>query len=226
MRTVSRREALAAGAGILTTAGLAAVATAQPPGAAPGQMMGGGLDTAFALCLLAKGRKQIEVCRFAQTKLQNDDAKKFAQAEIDEHEHIRQRLEQLGYAYPTNVPTAQAGGGGIAQAGGVQVMVGRMPLPPGMAAWAPVEHALMEQCIATEKAELGKLEGVKFDAGFIGCQLAAHYGLWDHDVVFRKFASPQLAPVLDEARPVIERHLATCKEIKEKLHAMKEKNAT
>lgn len=221
MQNVSRREALTAGAGLLAAGGLAAVATAQPPGA-PGAMAPG-VDPMMALCLLATGRKQIEVCRFALTKLQNADAKAFAQAEIDEHEHIKARLAQLGYQYPANIPATPAGGGGVVQAGAAPMMLGRIAMPPGMAAWVPVEHALSEQCIATEKSELGKHEGAKFDMAFIGGQLHAHYGLFDRGVTFRKFASQPMAPVLDEARPVIERHIATCKELKEKLAAMKDK---
>ncbi|MFO0811523.1 MAG: hypothetical protein U0746_23075 [Gemmataceae bacterium] len=219
MRTVTRREALATGAGVLTAAGFAVRGVAQPPGVGPAAMSNG-LDTMFAVCLLAKGRKQIDVCRFAQPKLHDDGVKQFAQAEIDEHETIRRKLDQLGYAYPANIPSAPAGG--ITQAGGTQLMAGRMPVPPGMAAWLPVENALIEQCIATEKAELGKKEGVKFEKAFVGCQLAAHYGLFDTAVTFRKFCSPQMAAILDEGRGVIERHIQTCKGLMESLEAKKD----
>lgn len=112
---------------------------------------------------------------------------------------------------------AQAGMG----AAGVMVMVGKTPLPAGVSMLIDIDREVGEQCAATAKSELGKLEGVKFDKAFVGNQLHAHYDLLDHNVVFRKHSSPAMAPALDEARAVIEKHIATCKQLMEKLDASK-----
>lgn len=237
--TISRRQAIKAGVGTLPLLGLAGVAAAQQPGQ-PGQPgrpgrpaeqpgdagMMASQDPPLAACLLIKGKKQIEVCRFALEKLQDADAKAFAQAEIDEHETMKKKLQSLGYDFP-----ASPAGAGVLPAGDTAtgrpgaappaVVVGRVTLPAGVAMLIDINREVGEQCVATARAELSKLEGAKFDKRFIGCQLDAHYDLFDHGVVFRKHASAQLAPALDEARKVIEAHIATCKQIMEKLDAMK-----
>jgi hypothetical protein len=255
------------------------------------------LDPFFAGCLLAKGRRQIEVCRFAMDKLQNDECKRFAQAEIDEHQHIKQRLGELGFtpamfnngaggtggagtggsdrsgtsdrssgtgdsgsvsSRPRNAAgTGASGGSGTISAGrgqgtgagdnrsgvgagGVAGTVGGVggtvggiggqgqggavggmgPMPPLLMQIVMVDQEVAEQCIATAKAEMGKLQGPKFDMAFIGDQLHEHYGLFDHAVVFRNHAA-RIVPVLNEGRPIIERHIATCKELKERLANMR-----
>src|SRR4051812_20883789 len=69
MRNVSRRELIAAGAGMVPFAGLAAVAAAQQGDTAADAAAD--RDALFASCLLIIGRKQIEVCRFALDRLQH-----------------------------------------------------------------------------------------------------------------------------------------------------------
>jgi predicted outer membrane protein len=209
---------MAAGAGMIPFAGLAAAAAAQQAETTTDAATGH--DALFASCLLIVGRKQIEVCRFALDRIQHEDVKAFAQAEIDEHETLKTRLEGLGYRYPA-AATAGAAGDGAGRGRGVVLSVRRATLPPGASDLIAVDHEVAEQCIATTKAEQGKLQGLKFDERFVGSQLDAHYGLLDKGVVFRKHASSELAPVLDEARPIIERHIATCKALMEALEAKK-----
>ncbi len=250
MGMLSRRQALVAGAGAVTAAGLTRVATAQPPlpagavppgalpaGAAPGGTAGGE-DPMLAGCLLVTGRKQIEVCRFALEKIQNDDVKAFAKAEIDEHEDMKRKLTALGFQPPPmSGGAAPSGTGAVTPAGGTRVQVGRvdvaggtpaasagagaMMVPPGAAQMLAVDAEVKEQCITTARSELGKLEGVKFDKAFVGSQLYAHYDLFDHGVVFRKHSSPALGAILDDAKKVIETHIATCKSLMEKLESAK-----
>ena len=271
MATISRRDVLSAGVGAVPLLGLAAVASAQtPPPAAPtrgtadgaaGRMAAEGTsDAPLAACMLIKGKKQIEVCRFALTKIQDADVKAFAQAEIDEHETLKKKLQTLGYDAPTpagaggaaprgagtppgaaptttnpttgspppatgrNDGTPAAGAPaatGARMAGGTVVMVGKATLDPGTSMVIDIDREVGEQCAATCKSELSKLDGVKFDKAFVGGQLHAHYDLFDHDVVFRKHATAAMAPALDEARAIIEKHIATCKQLMEKLEGQK-----
>jgi len=100
-------------------------------------------------------------------------------------------------------------------------MVGKAPLDPGTSMVIDIDREVGEQCTSTAQTELSKLSGVKLDKAFVGTQLHAHYDLLDHTIVFRKHASPAMAPALDEARGVIEKHIAVCKQLMEKLDASK-----
>lgn len=244
MQKLSRRHLIITGAaGLGSIPVLSWFAAAQQdtsPGAGAsgrGQgMQGGSMDAFIAACLLAKGRKQIEICRFAMDKLQNDECKRFAQAEIEEHEHIKRRLGELGFT-PTGGGTGTGGGqdrtgtgdrtsgadrntaaGAAGQGRGDTTQGGR--LSPELMQIVMTDNEVADQCIATLKSEMGKLQGPKFDKAFIGDQLHSHYGLFDHAVVFRNHAR-QVVPVLNEGRPIIERHIATCKQIKEHFEQMK-----
>lgn len=60
---------------------------------------------------------------------------------------------------------------------------------------------------------MAKLAPEAIDHRFIENQLDAHYDLFDHGVIFSKHASQTLMPALDEARSIIEKHIARCKEL-------------
>lgn len=78
---------------------------------------------------------------------------------------------------------------------------------------------LAEQCVQTSRKELESKEGADFDKAFTGMQLAAHLQLWDTVQVFKRHASEDLRPVLDEAQPVIEKHIAQLKQIMKQLES-------
>jgi len=239
MSKVSRRDLIASGAGLLPVFGLAGLALAQQTGtnALTGanqqksdqdantdaaNPQGKSYDPPMAACLLIMGRKQIEICRFALEKIQHDAVKQFAQAEIEEHETIKRRLSELGYTYPAAAGSREgdAGrtlGGLLGRDTGGTVSVGRATLPGPVSDLISIDHEIADQCIQTVRTELGKLEGRDFDKRFVGNQLDAHYSLLDHGTVYRKYASREMAPVLEEARPIIERHIATCKELMDTL---------
>ena len=212
-----------AGVGTLPLLGLASVAAAQQPaGRANGAAMDS-QDPPLAACLLIKGKKQIEVCRFALTKIQDADVKAFPQAETDEPEGKKKKLQAAGYDFPAS-PAGTPPPGGAAGIPGVAmsaVVVGRFPLPAGVGMIIDINREVGEQCVVTTTAEQGKLEGVQFDKRFVGSQLDAHYDLFDHGVVFKKHASAQMVPLLDEARAVIEAHIAICKKLMGKLDAVR-----
>jgi len=224
MREISRRDVMAVGAGMLPLVGLAGYAMAQTRnegGRGNERDRGSWHDAAMSACLLIKGRRQIEVCRMAMDKLQHDDCKKFAQAEIDEHEHIRKKLDEMGYQFPTTgnrsgvVAASGTDGGNERQM--TTITVGRATLPADVSQVIGMDLQILEQCLTSARSEMGKLQGMKFDKCFIGDQLHAHYGLFDHAVVFRKNSTHDLAAVLDEGRPIIEKHISMCKSIMDKL---------
>lgn len=223
--TVSRRDALLAGAAVPASAWLL-TAHAQPPGAAPAAGVPG-RDPIVAACQLIGGRKQIENCRFALEKLQNEDCRNFAKAEIEEHETIKKKMADMGITYPVQ-PAGRGAGGAAPPAGGdaaapqpVTVSVGKLPLPPGAADGIVLDHEIAEQCIANYRKEMEPLTGAKLDKRFVGHQLDTHLELKDKGQVFFRNASPAMKPVFAEGLKIIEAHIATCKQLMEKLEAQK-----
>jgi hypothetical protein len=226
----TRRTALLAGA----AAPLAALlARGQTTGAAPAPPAGE--DPLLAACLLIGGRKQIENCTYVKGKLTTDDAKKFAQAEIDEHEKVKADLKKVGYEYPVLPvpvrpgepkptdpprPTERKEGDPPKP---VMVASGKL-VPAGEAlALIAIDHEVADQCILNYRKEMDKLTGLKLDKRFVGHQLDEHIALKDKVETFRRHASGDMKPVLDDGLKVIERHIATCKDLMERLDATKEK---
>ena len=99
------------------------------------------------------------------------------------------------------------------------INVGRAQLPVESSRLILIDTQVGEQCVATFAQEVGSLTGLAFDKAYVSCQLFEHYGLLDRATVFRRHASPTLLPVLDEALPVIQRHIGTLKALIGKLEA-------
>jgi predicted outer membrane protein len=97
------------------------------------------------------------------------------------------------------------------------VNVGRFTLPAGESRLMVVDVQVGDQCIATFQREIAPLTGPAFDRAYVNDQLFAHFALLDRVTVFRRYASPVLLGVLNEAQPVIERHIATLKALMARL---------
>lgn len=201
----SRRDLLLAAPAVALVPGLV---YGQPPAAQPGAAAPP-KDPLLAPCLLIGGRKQIENCSFALKKLQNDDCKAFARAEIEEHQTIAKNLKGLGFDYPvTAAPGAPAGGPVM-----WVVTAGPAKLPVEAASMVAVDHEVAEQCIANYRKEMDQYSGREFDKRFVGNQLDVHMELLDKVQVFQRHASPKMREVLAEGQKVIEGHIATCKKL-------------
>lgn len=206
--TMSRREALAAGASLPASALVIGAVSAQAAAVAPAK------DPLLAACLLIGGRKQIENCTFALKKLTHKGAQDFARAEIEEHQTVKAELQKLGYAYP--VTPAQTN---VAPGGTVSWMVasGRTPLSADAANLVAIDHEVAEQCIANYRKEMDQLTGRELDMRFVGHQLDVHLALRDKVQVFRRHASAEMAPTLDTGLKTIESHISTLKQLKRTL---------
>ncbi len=169
-------------------------------------------DPLLAAQLLIEGRKQIGKCQLALKRLQSQEARSFAQEELDEHQTIQARLKEIGFTYPSAAGAQTADGRASPLAS--QLTVGTAPLPLGAAPLIQVQHELADQCLATFKAVSDRREGMDLDKCFLGDQLHAHYALFDQATVFRKHASPDLQPVLEEGLPIIQRHIASLEKLK------------
>lgn len=237
--SVSRREALFAGAAVPVSAVLwktaysQAPAAAQPAGTQPvATKQPTGRDPLIGVCFLVAGRRQIETCRWAMDKLTNQDCKAFAKAEIDEHEHIKAELRQFGLEYPAvpreveQAAAATPGGTGVQQASAIQpipaIPVGKVIFPPPASDFVAVDHEICTQCIANYKTTMQKKHGLKFDKAFVGDQLHEHYGLLDKAEVAKRNASAEMMPVLNEGQKIIEQHIATLEQLMDRLDGMKD----
>ena len=101
------------------------------------------------------------------------------------------------------------------------VNVGRMTLPVGESRLILIDTQVGEQNAATFQREIAPLIGLAFDKAYIDDQLFEHYRMRDQVTVFRRHASPVLLPILDEAMPIIERHIATLKGLISRLEAVR-----
>jgi len=104
------------------------------------------------------------------------------------------------------------------QQGPKMIAVGRLLLPPGLVEIVSLTHEVADRCIANAKAGLEKKAGEgKFDKAFVGLQLHEHYGLLDKCQVFEKHSTDRMREVLQQGRPIIERHITTLESLCEKL---------
>ena len=223
--TVSRRDALVAGAAALPVVALAAVASAQVPatrtqstaGAQSGRGAAGsaqGEDPLLGAMMLFKGRRQIETSKYALSRTENQEVKAFLNSEIAEHETLKGELQtKFGLAYPTPA------GSGTAPAGGMNptVAVGAIQVNGAAGSILTVKGEVIDQCIANYKKNMAKYTGVKLDKAIIGDQLHEHQGLLDDVLVFQRHSSAAMLPALKTAQGIIEQHIATCEQLMEKL---------
>ena len=114
---------------------------------------------------------------------------------------------------PAPAPTPPAN----PRAGTPILNVGRVTLPTGESRIILIEMQVNDLEIATFQREVAALTGVAFDRAYLGSQLFAHYGLFDRVTVFLKHGTPAIQPVLNEALPIIERHIATLKTLMARL---------
>ena len=245
--SVSRRQALLFGAALPPAALLADLAGAQTaPQALPQNLptgpTGQAKDPLVAGCLLIGGRKQIENCTWAMKKLQSDDVKAFARAEIDEHEGVKRKLKELGFDYPVapvaaaaSIATTDAAAGDVQPAGGAVtdrggdtlpaawvVNVGRSALPLEAACLIALDHEISENCIRNYRKEMDQYAGTKFDKRFVGHQLDEHLSLLDKVQAFRRHTTAAVQPVLEEGQKTIEKHIEACKALMDRLEGMKD----
>ena len=210
---ISRRTMLVAGAAAAVPVLCSIPAFAQMDDTGGG---GGGKakghDAHFATWMAIDGYKQIQVSKPAQEKAKDDAVKAFAKAEIEEHETLKKRLMEKGLK-PIVQPGQTGGGGG---SGGGTGGGGAN----GMGTAADIlmhKNEIAVQCVESTNAEGEKKEGMMFDDFYVNQQLVAHMELKDTVTVAMKHASGDMKPILTEAMGIIETHLASLKQMKQKM---------
>jgi predicted outer membrane protein len=187
----------------------------QPPGQQlqPGQQRGqltqqGGQTTSADQQIAAKihggSHNEIELSKFAQTKLQSPEARGFAEKMVRDH--------------TADAESYQRWAGKQGDAGVRQDEVATAAAPRGGALdWNKIHEQVAQQCLASAKQELGRHQGSQFDQAYMGMQLGGHMHMQDELKVLRNYASPELQQQIDKSLQVVQGHLQEARVVMETL---------
>jgi predicted outer membrane protein len=175
-------------------------------------------DQQIAALIHGGSHNEIELSKFAQSKLQNSEARAFAEKMISDHtadaeSYLRWSGKQGDAALRHEGDTATAGKRpGQPGAEGQETVQRRGPLD-----WNLIHEQLAQQCLESAKQELGRHQGANFDQAFMGMQLAGHMKMQDELKVLKNHASPELRQQIDKSLQVVQGHLQEARQIKEQL---------
>jgi predicted outer membrane protein len=177
--------------------GIATAQNAPPRVAQPVGAQGSNADQQIAACIYGLEHNEVEISKFAESRLQSPEAKQFAQQMVKDHTQDGDQYKQIA----GNLINAQGGD----RAG-------------GQLDWVSIHKQLGEQCLKSTKEELGRQQqGADFDKGFMACQIEEHLQAKDKLTVLRSHASPQLQQHLDKSLQAVNTHLQHARQIMEQL---------
>lgn len=84
-----------------------------------------------------------------------------------------------------------------------------------------LHREIAQQCLSDAKKKMSKEEGDKFDACFIGHQMAMHGGMKATLTVLQRHSSGEFASLLGEGLETTDKHLKQAEKIMERLHGDK-----
>jgi predicted outer membrane protein len=225
--------------GATTETGRAA-ATTEAGGAASNSA-----DQQIAAFLHGSSSNEIEIAKFAQQKLQAEEAKQFAAKMIREHQPGCDAMKRLAgnlasHEGGTTTERAQPAGASPRREGAASAPTEQRPGAPtgtqprddqprviarstaiaghaGGLDWVSVHKELGAQCLESTKKELGAKPSGEFDKCFMGQQIMAHMKAVDELEVLRNYASGELRQKIDEELKMAKGHFEEAKQIMEKL---------
>jgi len=205
-------------------------------GAAPARAAVMTNDQQIAAFMYNCARNEIEISKFAQSKLQSDEAKEFAERMVKDHEPGLKKLAHLA----GHLVAADNSGAAAAElrrddkkddasrderrdesprpapAAGPKVDVTvRVGGPSGTLDWVRVHRELAEGGLATMKEELQKKKSEEFDQCYMGSQIMAHTFMLSEIKVLRNYASSEFRNELDKTAEMAANHLKEAKRIME-----------
>lgn len=160
-----------------------------PPQASPMNV-----DQQLAAVIATGCRNEVEVAKFAQSRIRSKEIKAFTEKLIRDHQEACVKLEKLAGDHHR------------------EAAVGRNE---SNFDWVAVHQQIADQCLKSTKEMLSEHEGKNFDRCFIGQQIAAHMKMVDELKVYQKFASPNLRRQIDSSLASSESHLKEAKQIVE-----------
>jgi predicted outer membrane protein len=182
-------------------------------GYAPGSA--GGSDQQIAALIYGVAHNEIEIAKFAESKLQNEEVRQFAQQMVSEHTPGCEAMQQLA----GNLVAAHEGQAATAGTTREETRPAiRAPAPTGGALdWVSIHQQIGQQCLESTKKELSAKQGGEFDQCFLGQQIMAHMLAIDKLKVLSQYASPELREKLQKETQMATTHLEKAKQIAKQL---------
>lgn len=190
-------------------------------------------DRMFATCLAIDNTAEIQVAEFAAQRLQDEQAKQFAQQMVRDHRAFLEKLNKFGAeaitlraasVAPAEV-SVRAGRDGQADVkvqadnpAGEERRGERREARAGRREgdhvdFVAIKQEIAEQCVLTAQEELAAKPANEVDRCFMAAQVFGHQHMLDALKVLQRHASPQLKETLAEASQSTEQHLLHAKTI-------------
>jgi len=188
-------------------------------------------DQQIAAVLFTCGHNEITIAKFAQPKLQTEQARQFAEKMTRDHQPSCEVYQRLAGNLVGAVPAAVPGAGPDAAPGAPRREEGLRPgaaaapppagelggRPGGTLDWVSIHKQIGAQCLQSVQQELASKSGGEFDKCFIGQQIGAHMMAVDELKVLRNYAGGELRQQIDKDLQVATDHLQEAKQIMEQL---------
>jgi predicted outer membrane protein len=198
--------------------------------------------------MLIKNQAEIELSQFAQQQTQNPEVKQFAQQLIQDHQQAVQKLQQLtgmqGAGRTSQAPGArgqldaqgqrpganqpgvrtstntQVADEGLAQGANQSLTADRSGMQGGpLNELLEIDRQITERCTEMIREELQAKRGPEFDQCFVGAQIGSHTHMLAALDVIGQRAQGELKQVVEEAQPVVQRHLDHAKQLAKQLQS-------
>ncbi len=188
-------------------------------------------DHMLASCVAIDNQEEVAIARWAESRLKNDDAKKFAQMLIKDHTAFLKKLQQFapeatedGFLSPERTASGSEGdrtsrkersGQETARTDKTERTAAKPNLEFGgpMIDQMQLHRELAEQCLADTQHMLSEKNDREFDACFIGLQIAKHAGMKTKLEVFQRHASGELKELLAQGQKTTTAHLEHAEKI-------------
>jgi predicted outer membrane protein len=185
----------------------------------------------LANCLLIKNKAEVELSQFAQQQAQNPEVKEFAQMLIKDHQQAIQKLQALAGAQGAPRTTQRPGTNGQSDAQATTPATERprqalnQDADPSPTATRPagqnnalnqlleLDRQITQRSQEMVREELQAKSGPEFDMCFVGAQIGSHTHMLAALDVIGQRSQGELRQFVQEAQPVVQRHLDHAKQI-------------
>ncbi|MCY3003092.1 MAG: DUF4142 domain-containing protein [Planctomycetota bacterium] len=177
-------------------------------------------DSYFAKWASTTQSNLIELSRIAQQRATDPEVKRFATMMVEDHQACVQKL--VPFTSGSGRPGAS---GSVPPVNGSSNGNGKPDQAPAATrtnASGELDHAALfdelgQQCLLTARNELASKQGAEFDRCYTMMMVASHSMSGDMLVVFQRHVTPELAVVLADAQTKTSAHLATAKDLAQRL---------
>jgi len=182
-------------------------------------------DQQIAALIYGCCHNEVEISKFAQTKLQSPAARAFAEKMVLHHttdcESYQRWAGKAGDTALRPEGDAPAAGQRVVKTAGAEGQVAaQKPTTQragGLPDWNKIHEQMAQQCLENAKQELGRYQGSEFDQAFMGHQLGGHMKMQVELKVLRDHVSPELQQQIDKSLQIVQGHLQDARQVMEQL---------